>query len=129
MVDLRILIVDDETVLNRVMSRGLMQAHESWTIVTEDNSTRALNRILAGEHYDIIMLDIIMADLTGIGFFATLQEKKPELCWRVIFITGGSLIPAVIEFLRTVPNKVLEKPFSYDEATDAIRGILGNGVA
>ena len=48
---------------------------------------------------------------------------------KVVFITGGLLIPAVEAFLETIDNRVIEKPFTFEEIEEAIAEILGNGAA
>jgi CheY-like chemotaxis protein len=35
----------------------------------------------------------------------------PEQAQRVVFLTGGAFTPAAREFLDTVPNPIVEKPF------------------
>ena len=43
--------------------------------------------------------------------FAWIEENRPELQNRVVFITAGAYTPEVRAFLARVPNTVLHKPF------------------
>lgn len=114
----RVLIVDDERNLGVIMKKSLPK---TWDIVFEMSAASALERLLGGEEFDVILLDIMIPTMTGIEAFRTLAEKKPDLCSRVVFMTGGRYIPAVEAFLSTVPNAVLEKPFLIEEVVSAVR--------
>jgi DNA-binding NtrC family response regulator len=118
----RILIVEDEENIVRIMIKALPK---SWHVVGETDSRKALKRLLDGEKFDAIILDLIIPYLTGMTLFTELQDKKPELCEIVIFITGGRYIPAVDIFLHAHPEQQLvEKPFDIDEIKNAIAKVM-----
>lgn len=121
----RVLVVDDEEVINRILKRGLSHDHADWEIETESNSGAALSRLLGEETWDVIFLDIIMPHLNGMALFKSIEKAAPHIVKHVVFITGAVLDPAVIAFRETVPNKFIEKPFSFVELEDAIIEMVG----
>jgi CheY-like chemotaxis protein len=56
-----------------------------------------------------------MPDLTGIDVYDHLRECKPGTEKRLIFMTGGAFTDRTRKFLETVPNEVLDKPFTLSD--------------
>jgi hypothetical protein len=46
---------------------------------------------------------------------AHLDKTRPELAYRMIFLTGGPFAHGVREFLASGPNVRLDKPFEAEE--------------
>ncbi|WP_437601591.1 hybrid sensor histidine kinase/response regulator [Sorangium sp. So ce590] len=108
----RVLIIDDEPMLTRAIAGTLEPRHET----TATASARdALTRIRAGERYDAILCDLMMPDMTGMDFYASLAEHAPEQQRRVVFLTGGAFTERSKAFLQQVNARLLLKPF--DAAT------------
>jgi CheY-like chemotaxis protein len=107
----RILVVDDDDVVGRAVKRGLSGAHdvELFTAARE-----ALARIEAGERYDVILCDLMMPVMDGAQLYHEIQRVAPELVERIIFMTGGAFTAAAREFLDTVANPRIDKPFDLD---------------
>ncbi|HEX8702458.1 MAG TPA: ATP-binding protein [Myxococcaceae bacterium] len=104
----RVLIIDDEPAVGRALARMLGKQHTS-TVV--ENGQEALAKLLSGESFDAVFCDLMMPGLSGMDLYERLQEQKPELTSRFIFMTGGAYTPRARTFLETVPNGWLEKPF------------------
>jgi DNA-binding NtrC family response regulator len=114
---LRVLIIDDEAAFGHVLRKSLPSV---WDVSTETDSYRALDRLLE-EDFDIVILDLMIPYKNGMVLFQELAAQKPELCAHVIFITGGLHIPAVREFMKSVPlHTVIEKPFTIEEIVEAV---------
>ena len=104
----RILVIDDEEIVGRVVGRTLASQHE---VVTESSAVHALERLASGETFDVILCDLMMPVMTGMEFFAELSRRDPLHAERVVFVTGGAFTPAAREFLERVKNERVEKPF------------------
>ena len=104
----RILIIDDEPMLVKVVRRMLERDHDV-DAVTEVSV--ALERITAGERFDVILCDLMMPHLTGMDFHQELARIAPEQVPRVVFMTGGTFTSETRAFLDHVPNPRIEKPF------------------
>lgn len=122
----KILLVEDEEVLTRVLLRSLPK---SWRVHAETDSRVALKRLLDGEEFDVIVLDLMIPHLTGMALFTELQEKAPHLCSKVLFSTGARYIPAVDVFLSGIHKAppLIEKPFRINEIIAAIKGVMKAG--
>jgi CheY-like chemotaxis protein len=87
-------------------------AHE---VVGLTSRREALGRIEAGERFDLIFCDLLMPELSGMGFHAAVMGRTPELAGRIVFMTGGAFTPEARAFRQSVPHARLEKPFDLGE--------------
>jgi CheY-like chemotaxis protein/anti-sigma regulatory factor (Ser/Thr protein kinase) len=103
----RILIVDDEPRLARSMRLLLEPAYD---VVTTTSGSEALTLVSSGQRFDVVVCDLQMPGTTGKDIYTQLRERQPELARRLVFMSGGAYTPQASQFIRTVPNRVLEKP-------------------
>jgi two-component system cell cycle sensor histidine kinase/response regulator CckA len=104
----RILIIDDEPQLARIFQVSLAAQHDVRSF-TEGRA--ALGHLLDGPAYDLILCDIMMADMSGMKVYEELRRARPGQERALVFMTGGVFDPAVAEFLASVPNDCVDKPF------------------
>jgi len=104
----RILVIDDEPIVGTALKRVMGKDND---VVTETGARKALERIQAGEHFDLILCDLMMPDMTGVDFYNELKAFAPERAADIVFMTGGAFTPKARSFLDTVNNERLEKPF------------------
>lgn len=57
----------------------------------------------------------MMADFTGMDFYAALLRHDPAAAHAIIFITAGAFTTATRAFLEQVTNVRLEKPFDSEQ--------------
>jgi two-component system NtrC family sensor kinase len=103
-----ILVVDDEREVAEILAELL--EGDGHTVETVRNGAQALERI-QGRAYDVIVCDIRMPEVDGPGLYRELQRRMPELCRRVIFVTGDELNSQTREFLEKSGAPSLSKPF------------------
>jgi signal transduction histidine kinase len=104
----RILMVDDEPMLLRSVRRLLPE----YEIVCVESAKKALALLDSGRPFDLIVSDVMMPEMSGIDFYEELCARYPDEARRVVFVTGGALGHHVGNFLGSVPNMRLEKPFA-----------------
>jgi PAS domain S-box-containing protein len=104
---LRAIVIDDEARVAGALSRLLEDDHD---VVTESDPRRALQRLEAGEDYDIVFCDLMMPTLSGMDLHQALVRSAPNVAERFVFVTGGACTPQTQLFLSTVRNPCLEKP-------------------
>jgi len=102
-----VLVVDDEPAIGTVLRR-ILRDHEV-TVVTR--AKHALELISQGKHFDVIVSDLMMPDMSGMGFYDELRKSFPEVVARVVFISGDAFTPTAKAFFDRVPNEVIAKPF------------------
>ena len=113
----RILVVDDEVEVGNVMSELLRRdGHEVDTAV---NGLEALAR-LRTRSYDVVVSDIRMPQLDGVGLWTAVERENPALAARFVFFTGDTLSSATTEFLARVGAPNLRKPFTLSDIRVAI---------
>jgi two-component system, cell cycle sensor histidine kinase and response regulator CckA len=116
----RILVIDDEKLVLRAIQR-ILRDHE---VVCTESAREALAFIERGERFDLILSDVLMPMMTGIEFYELLLEVNPDLARRVVFISGGAITAKVEDFLRSVPNLRIEKPFEVVNMLETIQQLL-----
>lgn len=118
----RILVVDDEPTIVRVLQRLLSADHD---VVGYTTAREALDLLAAGQRFDIIFCDLMMPEMTGMDLHARILEVAPEQADAMIFLTGGIFTARAQEFIRAVPNKCLDKPFEVSGVRAVVRERLG----
>jgi signal transduction histidine kinase/CheY-like chemotaxis protein len=114
-----LLIVDDEVLFAGSLRRFFSNEYD----VTVLNSGRdALDRLSAGERFDVILCDLMMPEVSGVELHAELLRIAPEQTDRIIFLTGGAFSYGSQKFLESVTNRWFEKPCNLHELRSAVRG-------
>ena len=109
---LRVLVVDDEEPVLRILERVLRRAH---SVTSFQDATSALEWIARNPEPDVVVCDLMMPTLSGMGFYRLVQQSHPGLPQRFVFLTGGAVTDEAKEFLRDVGNPVSKKPLSIAE--------------
>jgi CheY-like chemotaxis protein len=117
-----ILVVDDEPQVAEVLVEIFSQ--DECTVETAADGEEALAK-LRHRSYDVIVCDIRMPRLNGGAFYRAIEERAPQLLWRVLFVTGDILSQETREFLQQTAAPVMEKPFSLGDIRKIVRHILG----
>jgi len=104
----RLLVVDDEPVLAAALGRSLEPEFE---VEVLNNGRDAIARLRRAPFFDAILCDLIMPEMTGMDVYKVLKETDPDLVERIIFMTGGTFTQRARDFLASVPNPALDKPF------------------
>jgi DNA-binding NtrC family response regulator len=84
-----------------------MSQHEVRSVV---RARDALDAVLAGDHFDVILCDLLMPGMTGMDLHDALSSAEPEQAKKMVFMTGGAFTPRAASFLERVPNPQVEKP-------------------
>jgi DNA-binding NtrC family response regulator len=114
----RVLVIDDDQKLGRLLARALAREHE----VTAVTSAReALARIEAGDRFDLILCDLMMPGVGGDEFYERVGVIAPQLVERILIMTGGAYTPKAVAFLERASIRRLEKPFQLAELLEAVR--------
>lgn len=104
----RILVVDDEPIIAQLIADVL--TGEDYDVDTAPNGLAALE--LIGRHaYDLILSDLRMPELDGLGLYRELERTRPDLARRFVFITGTSEHTDYQGLITDIAAPVLTKPF------------------
>ncbi len=116
-----ILIVDDEEALLEV-SGQLLREH-GYEVTTVNNAHKALELFRADpNHFDLVITDQTMPDMTGQELSSELLKQKPDL--PVILCSGYSAIINEQEIRRQGICSYLQKPLNLAELSQLVRSIF-----
>lgn len=108
----RVLIVDDEVAIARILNRVLKKHHE--VTVCHDGQS-ALDLIESGEKFDAILCDMLMPGLSGMDFYDWLTTHEPDQARRLLFTTGGAFSERARSYQDKMPERFIHKPFNIRE--------------
>ena len=103
---LSILVVDDEPVIARLIQKALVD-HD----VTTASDGREAVALMGENAYDVILCDLIMPEMTGMDVYRAALLRATPMHDRIVFMTGGAFTQRARDFLESVPNLRIEKPF------------------
>src|SRR5262245_3870148 len=83
----RILVVDDDELVRRVVIRALTADHE---VVEASGGGQALEVLTgAAVEFDLVLLDVEMPDVNGVDVWRELESRAPARLGRIVIMTGG----------------------------------------
>ena len=116
-----ILVVDDDPVVTELIVDTL--ATEGYWVDSAPNGVVALEKI-QHQRYDLILSDLHMPQLNGVGLYLALTQHLDRLSERIIFITGSTGSSELHRFLKETGLPVLRKPFALVELQQLVRQVL-----
>lgn len=117
----RILVVDDEPQNVRLLEKRLRAAGHQ--VLTAPDGHSAVN--LAQQHLpDLILLDLMMPDIDGLGVLAQLQEAEETAQIPVIFVSASNDTDQRIRALGLGGHDYITKPFHPEELLARVRAAL-----
>src|SRR5258706_1080262 len=113
---IRVLVVDDDALLRKLVSDQLTRA--AFDAVPASGSRAALE-ILREEDYDVVLLDIMMPEMSGLDALREIRkfEDPPE----VVMLTADTSLATGVEAMRHGAYDYLTKPSTLDEMETVIR--------
>ncbi len=105
----KILIVDDEVSVGITLKYLLEDRHD---VIALTDGKAALELLLGGTPFDLVLCDLMMPGLSGMEVHARLASEAKGLESKLVFMTGGAFTPRAISFLAAVPNARVDKPFA-----------------
>jgi two-component system response regulator AtoC len=108
-----ILLADDEEKILKTLGRALRDdGHE---VVTASNAKEA-TRCLSERSFDLLVIDFLMPDRTGLDVLRELAASTPEAERpAVVMMTAHGSIESAVEAMKLGARDYLQKPFEVDE--------------
>ena len=113
---MRILVVEDEKHLNRIISEAVED--EGYSVDSCYNGVEALE-YLACADYDVIILDIMMPKMNGLELVRRLRSEGNNT--PVLFLTARDAVADRVEGLESGGDYYLTKPFDFQELMAVVR--------
>ena len=115
-----ILVVDDEPSVLRYM-RTLLEV-EDYLVETVESGREALARVEKEPPPDLVLLDMLMPEMDGLGTLAQLRKARPDL--KVIMLSCVSDPRKVVEAGRHGATDYLTKPFQKAQLDSLLKQYL-----
>jgi two-component system NtrC family sensor kinase len=122
----KILVVDDEAIIAQLISDVL--TGDGYDVDTAPDGLIALECI-GRCGYDLILSDLRMPGLDGLGLYRELEQSRPELARRFVFITGTSEHTDYAGLLGGLAVPVLTKPFDMSALQRVVREAFAASVS
>ncbi|MBN2197136.1 MAG: response regulator [Polyangiaceae bacterium] len=113
----RILVIDDDPVFLRTVTRGLKE------IIVDTALTASEGELLFGRpdyRPDLVLCDLHLPGLNGHDLHARIAARDSDLAARFVFCTGGALSPAEAAYLRESGCPTLFKPLNLDDIREMV---------
>ncbi len=125
MSQIRALIVDDSSVMRKIVERSLRQAGLDLSSVMEaGNGAEALG-MLDTNPVDLILSDINMPVMDGLEFVRQLQTIEKLRGVPVVMITTEGSESNVVQALSLGAKGYIRKPFTPDQVKEHVLPVLG----
>ncbi len=112
----RILIVDDEPSMRRVLATILArEQHE----LTEAESIAAARAALSAEPFDVLLVDQRLPDGEGLGLLSAVREADPLT--PLVLVTAYATVELAVEAMRCGAFDVVTKPFTPESIVAVVR--------
>ncbi len=117
-----ILLVDDEEKILKALGRALRDAGHA---VVETTSPRDAQRLLAERSFDLLVVDNVMPQLSGLDLIREYTASTPENeRSQILMMTAHATVESAIEAMKLGALDYLQKPFEIDELLVVARRAL-----
>ena len=119
---MRILVVEDEPKLARLLERGLVEEGHAADVAGTGEDALWMARSI---DYDAIVLDLMLPGINGVEVCRTLRENS---VWSpVLMLTARDAIEDRVAGLDAGADDYLPKPFAFDELLARLRSLARRG--
>jgi putative nucleotidyltransferase with HDIG domain len=118
----RILIVDDEETIREIVSQMLGGAH--FQTRQAASGIEALAILESGDEFDLVLSDLMMAEMDGIALLERAKERYPDM--PIVMVTAVHDIQVALQALRNGAYDYLLKPFEREQLLATVRRALEN---
>jgi len=116
---MRILIVEDEERIARFLKKGLEE--DRYAVDVVDDGPSALDWV-AGTHYDLILLDVMLPGLNGFEVCRILRDRG--VATPILMLTARDEVDDRVSGLDAGADDYLSKPFAFKELLARIRALV-----
>ncbi len=117
----KILIIEDEASIRRVLVKILSEEDKSHEIFEAENGLIALNKIKK-ENYDLILCDIKMPKIDGMEVLEFTKKIKPEI--PVVMISGHGDLDTAVASMRKGAYDYISKPPDLNRLLNTVRNAI-----
>ena len=122
--EIRTLIVDDSSVMRKIVERSLRQAGLELLVVHEAGSGTEGLDLLRTNDVDLILSDINMPSMDGLEFLRQIKAQNLALGVPVVMITTESSEEHVKQAILAGAQGYIRKPFTAEQVKERVLPLL-----
>lgn len=115
--DTRVLVVDDEEqlrkIVERMLARGGLQAD------TAGGGEEALGLLRQGRRYDVVVSDLMMPGMDGMQFLREIRQQDLDV--PIVFLTGNPSVATAMEAMEQGGYRYLAKPVDSEKLVAVVK--------
>ena len=124
MSEIRALIVDDSSVMRKIVERALRQAGLDPLVVHEAGSGTEGLELLRARQVDLILSDINMPSMDGLEFLRQIRAQNLAPGIPVVMITTESSEEHVKQAILSGAQGYIRKPFTAEQVKERVLPLL-----
>jgi two-component system chemotaxis response regulator CheY len=126
--NISVLIVDDSSVMRKIVERSLRQAGIEIAQVFEAGNGLEALAVLNEKKVDLVLCDINMPAMDGLEFVKQLPKVENAKGVPVVMITTEGSEGHVVQALSAGARGYIRKPFTADQVKEHILPVLGGNL-
>jgi DNA-binding response OmpR family regulator len=120
---MRILVVEDERKVANFIRQGLEE--EGHTVEVAADGATALDLVVDGSPYDLVVLDLMLPQRDGFTVLRTARARRVDT--PVLILTARDGVSDKVTGLDLGADDYLTKPFAFEEFLARVRALLRRG--
>lgn len=117
----KILIIEDEASIRRVLVKILSEENESYKVEEAEDGVQGLEKV-KNEDYDLILCDIKMPKMDGVEVLEAVKKIKPEI--PMVMISGHGDLETAVNTMRLGAFDYISKPPDLNRLLNTVRNAL-----
>ncbi|TWI03272.1 DNA-binding NtrC family response regulator [Flavobacterium tiangeerense] len=117
----KILIIEDEAAIRRVLSKILSEENDSYQVEEAEDGVVGLEKIKTTD-YDLVLCDIKMPKMDGVEVLEAVKKIKPEI--PMVMISGHGDMETAINTMRLGAFDYISKPPDLNRLLNTVRNAL-----
>ncbi len=117
----KILIIEDEPAIRRVLTKILTEESDSYIVDEAEDGIQGIEKIKT-EDYDLVLCDIKMPKMDGVGVLEAAKKIKPEI--QMVMISGHGDLETAVNTMRLGAFDYISKPPDLNRLLNTVRNAL-----
>lgn len=117
----RILIIEDEATIRRVLTKILSEESDTYQVDDAEDGVMGLEKIKNND-YDLVLCDIKMPKMDGVEVLEAVKKIKPEI--PIVMISGHGDMETAIQTMRLGAFDYISKPPDLNRLLNTVRNAL-----
>ncbi|MBU3822432.1 sigma-54 dependent transcriptional regulator [Flavobacteriaceae bacterium XHP0103] len=117
----KILIIEDEAAIRRVLLKILSEESETYQVEEAEDGLEGVDKI-KNDDYDLVLCDIKMPKMDGVEVLEAVKKLKPEI--PIVMISGHGDLDTAVNTMRLGAFDYISKPPDLNRLLNTVRNAL-----